>query len=390
MKKYLKDLTFEELKDVLLKNDKLFDKAQAKAVENAGVKRVQIRNLLNCRAKSGVCAKCYGKNMSGKNIVNVGEAVGVIAAQSIGEPGTQLTMRTFHSGGVASAADITQGLPRVEEIFEARHPKSEAIISEVAGKARIEDAGERYRIVVASSSEGDVEYMTPPKNKTVLTIKDGENVAVGQQLTAGSIFPNDVLRVRGLKGVQEYLLKEVLGVYRMQNVQINSKHVEIIIRQMLRKVKVTDSGDSNLLPDSILELQDYERINKEILMNGGRPATAQRILYGITKAELSSESFLAAASCQQTSNILTEAAIKGKIDTLSGLKENVMIGKLIPAGTGVREYRDVYPVISKEYLDKKEQSNKNEPSFESLQVSDELFSDFDDDLFDVSQEDGEK
>ena len=383
------DIINPNTKEVIVKANEMITPLQAKTIVECGIKEVNIRTLLTCKARDGVCAKCYGKNMASNQLVHIGEAVGVIAAQSIGEPGTQLTMRTFHSGGVASAADITQGLPRVEEIFEARHPKSEAIISEVAGKARIEDAGERYRIVVASSSEGDVEYMTPPKNKTVLTIKDGENVAVGQQLTAGSIFPNDVLRVRGLKGVQEYLLKEVLGVYRMQNVQINSKHVEIIIRQMLRKVKVTDSGDSNLLPDSILELQDYERINKEILANGGRPATAQRILYGITKAELSSESFLAAASCQQTSNILTEAAIKGKIDTLSGLKENVMIGKLIPAGTGVREYRDIYPVISKDYLEKKGQV-EDAPSFESLQMNEDLFSDFDEDLFDVPQEDGEK
>ena len=380
------DVIDPKTKQVIVKANEMITPSQAKAIVDAGIKEVNIRTLLTCKSRDGVCARCYGKNMASNQLVHIGEAVGVIAAQSIGEPGTQLTMRTFHSGGVAAEADITQGLPRVEEIFEARHPKGEAIISEVAGKVKVEEAGERYRITVDSSSDGEVEYMTPPKNKTVLAVKTGDTVQVGQQLTSGSIFPNDVLRVRGLKGVQEYLLKEVLGVYRMQNVQINSKHVEIIIRQMLRKVKVVEPGDSNLLPDSILELQDYERINNEIVMNGGRPAIAQRILYGITKAALSTDSFLAAASCQQTSNILTEAAIKGKVDTLSGLKENVMIGKLIPAGTGVKEYRDIYPVVSKDYVAKTQQtsgsnSSNGETNFESLQMGDDLLADFDDDLF---------
>ena len=382
------DILDPKTKQVIVKANEMITPKQADSIVKAGIKEVNIRTLLTCKSRDGVCAKCYGRNMANNQLVHIGEAVGVIAAQSIGEPGTQLTMRTFHSGGVAAAADITQGLPRVEEIFEARHPKGEAIISEVAGKVKVEEAGERYRILIDSSTDGEVEYMTPPKNKTVLAVKTGDTVEVGQQLTAGSIFPNDVLRVRGLKGVQEYLLKEVLGVYRMQNVQINSKHVEIIIRQMLRKVKVLDPGDSNLLPDSILELQDYEQINSEILANGGKPAIAQRILYGITKAALSTDSFLAAASCQQTSNILTEAAIKGKIDTLSGLKENVMIGKLIPAGTGVKEYRDIYPTLSKEYIEKHDKAKEaageqsGENSFESLQMGDDILDDFVDDLFD--------
>ena len=295
--------------------------------------------------------------MASNQLVSIGEAVGTIAAQSIGEPGTQLTMRTFHTGGVSVEADITQGLPRVEEIFEARRPKGEAIISEVAGKVKIEDAGERYKITI-DSSEGEVKYMTPPKNKTVLAVKNGDTVEVGQSLTAGPIYPNDILKIIGLKGVQEYLLKEVLGVYRAQDVRINAKHVEIIIRQMLRKVKIEDPGDSDLLPGTMLDLQNYEQINDEILMNGGRPATAKRVLLGIAKAALASESFLSAASFQETSRVLTDAAVKGKVDHLTGLKENIMIGKLIPAGTGMKEYREIFPTISKEYLAKKEAETK--------------------------------
>ncbi len=341
--------------EVLAKSNEMITPAQAKAIVDCGITHVNIRTLLTCKSKHGVCAKCYGRNMAGNQMVNVGEAVGVIAAQSIGEPGTQLTMRTFHTGGVTAEADITKGLPRVEEIFEARRPKGEAIISEVAGKVKVEESGERYKIIVSSTSEGDVEYMTPPKNKAVLAVKTGDTVEVGQCLTSGSIYPNDILRVIGLKGVQEYLLKEVLGVYRLQDVRINAKHVEIIIRQMLRKVKIEDPGDSDLLPGNVLDLQQYEEINNQILSNGGRPAMAKRILLGITKASLSTESFLSAASFQETSSVLTEAAIKGKVDNLLGLKENVMIGKLIPAGTGMKQYRDIYPVTAKEWKEETEE-----------------------------------
>ena len=347
------DIVNPKTGEVIVKANEMVTPQQAKAVVDAGITQVTIRTLLTCKAKQGVCAKCYGRNMASNQMVSVGEAVGTIAAQSIGEPGTQLTMRTFHTGGVSVEADITQGLPRVEEIFEARRPKGEAIISEVAGKVKIEDAGERYRIIV-DSSEGEVKYMTPPKNKTILSVKNGDSVEAGQCLTAGSIYPNDILRVVGLKGVQEYLLKEVLGVYRAQDVRINAKHVEIIIRQMLRKVKIEDPGDSDLLPGTMLDLQRYEEINNEILMNGGRPAIAKRVLLGIAKASLASESFLSAASFQETSRVLTDAAVKGKVDHLVGLKENIMIGKLIPAGTGMKEYRDIFPAISKEYLAKKE------------------------------------
>ena len=347
------DIIHPKTKEVIVPANEMITPDQAKKIVDADIQEVTIRTLLTCKSKQGVCAKCYGRNMAGNQLVHIGEAVGTIAAQSIGEPGTQLTMRTFHTGGVAAEADITKGLPRVEEIFEARRPKGEAIISEVAGKIKIEEAGERFKITV-KSSDGDVEYLTPPKNKTVLAVKNGEEVEVGQCLTSGSIFPNDILRVRGLKGVQEYLLKEVLSVYRLQDVRINAKHIEIIVRQMLKKVKIEDAGDTELLPGDMVDIHRYEEENQKALMNGGVPATAKRVLLGITKASLSTESFLSAASFQETSSVLTEAAIKGKVDHLLGLKENIIIGKLIPAGTGMRCYRDLYPVKSKEFLENEE------------------------------------
>ena len=347
------DIIHPKTKEVIVPANEMITPDQAKKIVDADIQEVTIRTLLTCKSKQGVCAKCYGRNMAGNQLVHIGEAVGTIAAQSIGEPGTQLTMRTFHTGGVAAEADITKGLPRVEEIFEARRPKGEAIISEVAGKIKIEEAGERFKITV-KSSDGDVEYLTPPKNKTVLAVKNGEEVEVGQCLTSGSIFPNDILRVRGLKGVQEYLLKEVLSVYRLQDVRINAKHIEIIVRQMLKKVKIEDAGDTELLPGDMVDIHKYEEENQKALMNGGVPATAKRVLLGITKASLSTESFLSAASFQETSSVLTEAAIKGKVDHLLGLKENIIIGKLIPAGTGMRCYRDLYPVKSKEFLENEE------------------------------------
>ncbi len=341
------DVLHPQTKEVLAQANEMITPVQAKAIVKAGIKAVEIRTALTCKSKHGVCAKCYGRNMANNKMVQIGEAVGTIAAQSIGEPGTQLTMRTFHTGGVASAADITKGLPRVEEIFEARRPKGEAIISEVAGKVTVEEDGEIYKIIVASS-DGDIEYKTPPKNKTVLAVKTGDVVEVGQCLTSGSIYPNDILRVRGLKGVQEYLLKEVLEVYRLQDVRINAKHIEIIIRQMLRKVRIENPGDTDLLPGDLIDLYRLEEANNKVLANGGMPAVAKRILLGITKASLSVESFLSAASFQETSSVLTEAAIKGKVDPLIGIKENVIIGKRIPAGTGMKCYRNVYPEVVKE------------------------------------------
>ena len=357
-------------KEVIVPANEMITPALAKKIVAADIQEVNIRTLLTCKSKQGVCAKCYGRNMAGNQLVHIGEAVGTIAAQSIGEPGTQLTMRTFHTGGVAAEADITKGLPRVEEIFEARRPKGEAIISEVAGKVKIEEAGERFKITVKSTTDGDIEYLTPPKNKTVLAVKNGEEVEVGQCLTSGSIFPNDILRVRGLKGVQEYLLKEVLSVYRLQDVRINAKHIEIIVRQMLKKVKIEDAGDTTLLPGDMVDLHRYEEENQKALMSGGVPATAKRVLLGITKASLATESFLSAASFQETSSVLTEAAIKGKVDHLLGLKENIIIGKLIPAGTGMKCYRDLYPVKSKEFLENEEKEKSTVHFEEEVETED--------------------
>ena len=331
--------------ELIVPANTMISEAQSFAVVNAGITKVQVRSLLTCRCKHGVCAKCYGRDLSGKNMVTVGEAVGTVAAQSIGEPGTQLTMRTFHSGGIAAALDITQGLPRVEEIFEARKPKGECLLSEVAGKVSIKQDPKYYYITVASR-EGDIVYEA--KKPAVLNVKPGDTVEPGSQLTAGAINPSDLLRMKGVKGLQEYLLNQVIATYRGQDVKVNDKHVEIIVRQMLKKVKVESSGDTNLLPGEVVDVYKCDEENERILQEGGVPATVKRILLGITKASLSTESFLSAASFQETSRTLTDAAVKGKVDHLMGLKENVIIGKLIPAGTGVRDYRSVMPVLIKE------------------------------------------
>ncbi len=310
----------------------------ASEIIDAGIKSVNIRTLLTCKSKQGVCAKCYGRNMSKNELVDVGEAVGVIAAQSIGEPGTQLTMRTFHSGGAATA-DITQGLPRVEEIFEARNPKGAAFVSEIAGKVEINNVDKRYEVVVKGDTEES--YMLP--YGVTLKVKPGDMVQPGTTLTEGPINPRDILRTRGVKAVQEYLLNEVLGVYKSQSVDINAKHLEIIIRQMLRKVKIEDPGDTKLLPGDSVSISVYEEENDRVLAEGGVPATAKRELQGITRASLTTESFLSASSFQETSSALTKASLKGKVDHLLGLKENVIIGKLIPAGTGCAQYRNTLP-----------------------------------------------
>ena len=323
----------------------MITKEQAEEIEKAGIKEVQIRSVLTCKCKHGVCAKCYGRDLSNKNMVTVGEAVGIVAAQSIGEPGTQLTMRTFHTGGVASALDITQGLPRVEEIFEARRPKGEALLSEVSGKLTITEDAKYYHFTV-SAREGEFEYEA--KKPVVILVKNGDMVEPGTQLTAGAINPSDLLRMKGVKGLQEYLLNQVIATYRGQDVKVNDKHVEIIIRQMLKKVKVESAGDTNLLPGEIVDIYRCDEENERVLQEGGTPATVKRTLLGITKASLATESFLSAASFQETSRTLTDAAVKGKIDTLLGLKENVIIGKLIPAGTGLKKYRSVMPVMVRE------------------------------------------
>ena len=335
------DIVNPKTKEVIVPANTMISKSQAAAVVKAGIKEVEIRSLITCRCKHGVCAKCYGRNLAGKDMVTLGEAVGIIAAQSIGEPGTQLTMRTFHTGGAAVAADITQGLPRVEEIFEARRPKGECLLSEVAGKVKIKEDAKTYQITIITG-EGDIDYEA--RKPVVLKVKNGDTVEPGTQLTAGAINPADLLVTKGLKGLQQYLLSEVISVYRGQDVKVNDKHIEIIIRQMLKKVKIEDSGDTNLLTGDIVDISKCDEENERVLKSGGRPAIARRILLGITKASLSTESFLSASSFQETSRVLTDAALKGKVDNLIGIKENVIIGKLIPAGTGLKKYRTIVPV----------------------------------------------
>lgn len=337
----VEDIVDPKTKEVIVPANTMISKEQASRVVKAGIKEVQIRSLITCRCKHGVCAKCYGRNLAGKDMVTLGEAVGIIAAQSIGEPGTQLTMRTFHTGGAAVAADITQGLPRVEEIFEARRPKGECVLSEVSGKVKIKEDAKNYYITIITG-EGDIDYEV--RKPAVLKVKNGENVEPGTQLTAGAINPSDLLVTKGLKGLQQYLLSEVISVYRGQDVKVNDKHIEIIIRQMLKKVKIEDSGDTNLLSGEVVDVSRCEEENEKTLRAGGRPAIARRILLGITKASLSTESFLSASSFQETSRVLTDAALKGKVDNLIGIKENVIIGKLIPAGSGLKKYRTVVPV----------------------------------------------
>lgn len=324
--------------EVLVEGDKMITDAEADRVEKAGLKRVKIRSILTCHAEYGVCAKCYGANLATGEDVNVGEAVGIIAAQSIGEPGTQLTMRTFHTGGVAGD-DITQGLPRVEELFEARKPKGLAVISEINGTVKINET-KKKREVIITSEEGEARnYLIPYGSR--IKVMDGDTVEAGDELTEGSVNPHDILKIKGLKGVQSYLLQEVQRVYRLQGVDINDKHIEVIVRQMLRKVKIDDAGDTNMLPGGLVDIFDFEAENARVTAEGLRPAVGKRALLGITKASLATESFLSAASFQETTRVLTEAAIKGKVDPLVGLKENVIIGKLIPAGTGMSRYKDI-------------------------------------------------
>ena len=307
------------------------------AIVAAGITAVKCRTVFTCRSEHGVCAKCYGRNCATGSDVTIGEAVGIIAAQAIGEPGTQLTMRTFHTGGVASAEDITQGLPRVVEIFEARKPKGLAVISEIAGTVEIKTDGKKTEAVV-SNDDGEVEkYLIPFGSKR--KVDSGDHVEAGDTLTEGSVNPHDILKIKGIKGVQAYMLREVQAVYRSQGVEISDKHIEVIIRQMLRKVQIEEAGDTEMLPGELVDIFKFERENEAVILNGGSPAVAKRKLLGITKAALATDSFLSAASFQETTRVLTDAAIKGKVDPLLGLKENVIIGKLIPAGVGMKRYR---------------------------------------------------
>lgn len=332
--------------NVIVKANHMITPKRAAAIVTKGVdengneiKKVKIRTILTCKSHLGVCAKCYGANMATGEPVQVGEAVGIIAAQSIGEPGTQLTMRTFHTGGVAGD-DITQGLPRVEELFEARKPKGLAIITEFAGKATINDTKKKREIIVTNNETGESKaYLIPYGSR--IKIQDGAELEAGDELTEGSVNPHDILRIKGLRAVQDYMIQEVQRVYRLQGVDINDKHIEVIVRQMLKKVRIEENGDSEFLPGTMVDALEFEDRNKELVAEGKEPATGEQIMLGITKAALATNSFLSAASFQETTKVLTEAAIKGKVDPLIGLKENVIIGKLIPVGTGMSKYRNI-------------------------------------------------
>ena len=334
---------------VIVPEGKMIDLYDANEIEAAGITRLKIRSLLTCRAKTGVCARCYGSDMANGEPVRLGESVGVIAAESIGEPGTQLTMRTFHTGGIASAEDITQGLPRVEELFESRRPKSMAIMSEISGVVSQDDTKKNVVIKVTGKDENGAEevksYSIPFTQHS--RVMPGDRVEKGDIITReGVLYPQDILAIKGLEDVQNYLINEVQKVYRLQGVEINDKHIEVIVRQMCRKVRVTDSGSSNLIGGALASRLEVENINADLQKRidageeGLKLVEYQQVLLGITKAALANDSFLSAASFQETTRVLTEAAIKGKVDPLSGLKENVIIGKLIPAGTGLPEVRE--------------------------------------------------
>ena len=334
----LNDILDPQTNEVIVDTNTMINKDIAKRIVDAGITKVVVRSVIACRGKHGVCQKCYGMGLARRDLVSIGESVGIIAAQSIGEPGTQLTMRTIHSGGVAGVADITQGLPRVEEIFEARKPKGVAVITEIDGIVKISDNKKKLEVIVTSKDDSRT-YTIPFGSK--LKVKDGDEVKAADPLIEGSINPAEILAIKGPEGVYEYVISEIQKAYRNQGVDINDKHVEVIARQMLRKVRVDDGGDTDMFPGSLVDMYEFEDKNKEAVEQGKRPATGKRALLGITKASLATDSFLSAASFQETTRVLTEAAIKGKEDDLIGLKENVIIGKLIPAGTGMKRYQDV-------------------------------------------------
>jgi len=332
------DIIHPKTGKVIVPKGEYMDINLAQEVQNSGVKKVMIRSVFTCKAKIGVCAKCYGMNMATSQKINIGEAVGIIAAQSIGEPGTQLTMRTFHTGGVAGS-DITQGLPRVEELFEARKPKGLAIVSDVCGTVKMEDTKKKRIVIVIGDAGEELSYDIPFGSR--LKVANGDRIEAGDEIIEGSVNPHDILRIKGVQGVKNYLSSEVQKVYRLQGVDINDKHLEVVVRQMTRKVKIEESGDTELLPGNLVDIFAFEDANTKVESEGGVPAVGKISLLGITKAALATESFLSAASFQETTRVLTDAAIKGKIDPLLGLKENVIIGKLIPAGTGMTRYRTI-------------------------------------------------
>ncbi len=362
--------------EVLVKANRMITPARAARIMKEGVNeqggpidKVKIRTILTCRCKVGICAKCYGANMATGEAVQVGESVGIIAAQSIGEPGTQLTMRTFHTGGVAGG-DITQGLPRVEELFEARKPKGLAIITEIKGVAVINDTKKKREIIVTDPETGDSKTYLIPYGSRV-KVSDGQVLEAGDELTEGSVNPHDILRIKGVRAVQDYMLREVQRVYRLQGVEINDKHIEVIVRQMLKKIRVEENGDTEFLPGTLVDVLDFEEVNEKLEKEGMVPAQGKQVMLGITKASLATNSFLSAASFQETTKVLTEAAIKGKVDPLIGLKENVIIGKLIPTGTGMKRYSEIkldsgIPEDTEEELEADEEVSEEEALEEDM------------------------
>ena len=356
---------------MIVKANHMCTPKRAAAVMNVlkklGRDSVKIRTVLTCKSHLGVCAKCYGANMATGQPVQVGEAVGIIAAQSIGEPGTQLTMRTFHTGGVAGG-DITQGLPRVEELFEARKPKGLAIIAEFGGVVTIKDTKKKREIIVTENETGNSKtYLIPYGSR--IKVQDGQVLEAGDELTEGSVNPHDILKIKGVRAVQDYMIQEVQRVYRLQGVEINDKHVEMIVRQMLKKIKIEESGDSDVLPGTSMDVLDYNDLNEALLAEGKNPAEGKQVMLGITKASLATDSFLSAASFQETTKVLTEAAINGKVDHLIGLKENVIIGKPIPAGTGMKRYRTI-GLNTDSAFEKKDEITLSEDEEEILLIDD--------------------
>ena len=338
-----------QTKKVLVDRNEYITEAIADKIVEAGITEVEIRTILTCNTEKGVCQRCYGRNLATGNLVEIGEAVGVMAAQSIGEPGTQLTMRTFHTGGVAGGEDITQGLPRVQELFEARNPKGKATIAEIDGKiSKITEEHGKFKISITNKVETK-EHVTNYGAK--LCVEKGDTVSCGDKLTEGAISPKELLAVTDPITTQEYILKEVQNTYSSQGVDLSDKHIEIIARRMISKIRIIDSGDTKFLPGSLVNFREFTEGNKEIIIQGKKPATGRPVLLGITKASLETDSFLSAASFQETTRILTDAAIHGKVDHLEGLKENVLLGKLIPAGTGLRQYRDVSYELETEFTD---------------------------------------
>ena len=386
--------TCEDIKDkdgnIIVKRNHMITPSRASRILSVGVdelgdpiEKVKIRTILTCRSHNGICAKCYGANMATGEPVQVGEAVGIIAAQSIGEPGTQLTMRTFHTGGVAGD-DITQGLPRVEELFEARKPKGLAIIAEFGGVAAIKDTKKKREIIITDPENGESKtYLIPYGSRIKIT--DGAVLEAGDELTEGSVNPHDLLKIKGIRAVQDYMIREVQRVYRLQGVDISDKHIEVIVRQMLKKVRIENNGDTEFLPGTLVDVLDYEDMNEKLIAEGREPAEGKQVMLGITKAALATNSFLSAASFQETTKVLTEAAIKGKVDPLIGLKENVIIGKLIPAGTGMKRYRNTY--LNTDF--EKDEAPTEDPEEIQVDETDEIIDDIDETAEDMDTEDAE-